>query len=212
METMSMMKKTCPLYQNKADRGTAIGGIISQYLEKKCELEDHAVHLLFSANRWEAVPKMKEHLLQGTTLIVDRYAFSGVAFTAAKQGFGLDWCRQPDIGLPKPDLVLYLTLTPEEAAKRGGFGGERYENTPFQEKVAKNFEHLKENNWRVIDAGKDMESLHEEIQEITRAVIKDNKDKDIEKLWINHDYPVKKRKSLGEINTNQCMGDQLNVK
>lgn len=31
----------------------------------------------------------------GTTLVVDRYAFSGVAFTAAKgkAGLGLDWCR-----------------------------------------------------------------------------------------------------------------------
>ena len=38
-----------------ADRTTAIGKVISDYLSKKCELDDHAVHLLFSANRWELV-------------------------------------------------------------------------------------------------------------------------------------------------------------
>ena len=37
------------------DRDTAIGVMISRYLEQKCELEDHAIHLLFTANRWEAV-------------------------------------------------------------------------------------------------------------------------------------------------------------
>jgi dTMP kinase len=34
-------------------------------------------------------------LQQGTTLVVDRYAYSGVAFTAAKGVAGLDlaWCK-----------------------------------------------------------------------------------------------------------------------
>lgn len=38
-----------------ADRTTTIGQLISAYLEKKSDLEDHTVHLLFSANRWEMV-------------------------------------------------------------------------------------------------------------------------------------------------------------
>uniref|UniRef100_UPI00398E907D thymidylate kinase-like n=1 Tax=Pristiophorus japonicus TaxID=55135 RepID=UPI00398E907D len=66
------------------DRVTEIGQLISSYLEKKSNLNDHTVHLLFAANRWEQVPLIKEKLQQGVTLIVDRYAFSGVAFTSAK--------------------------------------------------------------------------------------------------------------------------------
>ena len=61
----------------------------------------------------------------------------------------LEWCRQPEIGLPKPDAVLYLTLSPEEAAKRTEFGGERYEQTDFQRKVGENYQLLKEQNWKV---------------------------------------------------------------
>lgn len=30
-------------------------------------------------------PEMKQQLLSGTTVVVDRYAFSGVAYTAAKE-------------------------------------------------------------------------------------------------------------------------------
>ena len=68
------------------------------------------------------------------------------------QNFCLDWCKQPDIGLPKPDLILFLQLSPEEAAERGNFGNERYENSSFQEKVLQSFYHLMKDktlNWKV---------------------------------------------------------------
>jgi dTMP kinase len=35
------------------DRTTAIGKMIDSYLQSKSELDDRAIHLLFSANRWE---------------------------------------------------------------------------------------------------------------------------------------------------------------
>lgn len=44
-------------------------------------------------------PSMKEKLRQGVTLVVDRYAFSGVAFTSAKE---------VSEGPGRPCLSLYL--------------------------------------------------------------------------------------------------------
>ena len=35
------------------DRTTPIGQMIDAYLRSTSELDDHAIHLLFSANRWE---------------------------------------------------------------------------------------------------------------------------------------------------------------
>ncbi|OWK04541.1 DTYMK [Cervus elaphus hippelaphus] len=87
-------------------------------------------------------PLMKEKLSQGVTLVVDRYAFSGVAFTSAKENFSLDWCKQPDVGLPKPDLVVFLQLQLAEAAVRGEFGRERYESGPFQQRALQRFQQL----------------------------------------------------------------------
>lgn len=37
------------------DRTTPIGQMINSYLSGQTEQEDHVIHLLFSANRWEAV-------------------------------------------------------------------------------------------------------------------------------------------------------------
>ncbi|KAM9663816.1 thymidylate kinase isoform 1-T1 [Trichechus inunguis] len=124
------------------ERSTEIGKLLSSYLEKKTEVEDHSVHLLFSANRWEQVPLIRDKLDQGVTLVVDRYAFSGVAFTAAKENVSLDWCKQPDVGLPRPDLVLFLQLQLADAARRSGFGRERYEDGAFQERALHCFQQL----------------------------------------------------------------------
>ncbi|KAL9963593.1 hypothetical protein ACROYT_G027116 [Oculina patagonica] len=145
------------------DRTTAIGHSINSYLQGTTELEDHAIHLLFSANRWEAVPKIKQLLDNGTLVIVDRYAFSGVAFTAAK-GFDVTWCKNPDRGLPNPDVVFYLDISTEDAQTRGSYGEERYEKVEFQERVAEIYKQLKNNDWKVVDAMKDINEIHKEIR------------------------------------------------
>ncbi|XP_021721386.1 thymidylate kinase-like [Chenopodium quinoa] len=36
-----------------SDRNTAVGQMISAYLSNQSNLDDHTIHLLFSANRWE---------------------------------------------------------------------------------------------------------------------------------------------------------------
>ncbi|XP_072263919.1 thymidylate kinase [Pyxicephalus adspersus] len=172
------------------ERTTEIGKLVGSYLEKKSNLEDHTVHLLFSANRWEQVPLMKEKLRSGVTLVVDRYAFSGVAFTSSKKDFSLHWCKQPDIGLPKPDLVLFLDISPEAAAKRGDFGNERYETSDFQKKVQKRYAELMEDrslNWEMIDAAQSMEDVHSAIRQMSEDIIEQAKDQPIGKLWIESD-------------------------
>ncbi|KAG7326377.1 hypothetical protein KOW79_009778 [Hemibagrus wyckioides] len=168
------------------DRTTQIGQLISSYLEKKNNLEDHTIHLLFSANRWELVPLMKKKLEQGITLVVDRYAFSGVAFTSAKPDFSLEWCKNPDVGLPKPDLVMFLQLNPSVAAERGEFGTERYETSAFQRSVQQRFEQLMKDpsvNWKVIDAARSIEVVHSDIKVLCENIINTSENLPIGELW-----------------------------
>ncbi|XP_014438298.1 thymidylate kinase [Tupaia chinensis] len=168
------------------ERSTEIGRLLSAYLEKRSEVEDHSVHLLFSANRWERVPLIKEKLSQGVTLVVDRYAFSGVAFTSAKENFSLEWCKQPDVGLPKPDLVLFLQLQLADAAARGQFGRERYESGPFQERVLQRFHQLMEDTsvtWKVVDASRSIEDVHQEIRVLSEEAIHTAAQRPLSELW-----------------------------
>lgn len=67
-------------------------------------------------------------------VLADRYSYSGVAYSVA-QGLPAEWCKGTEAGLPAPDLVVFLKLSPAAAAQRAGYGEERYENVETQTKV-----------------------------------------------------------------------------
>lgn len=85
--------------------------------------------------------QLETKLAAGTTLVLDRYVHSGVAYSAAK-GLDLQWCKAPDRGLPQPDLVIFLEVPIDGSSARQGFGEERYEQCDFQQKVRKSFARL----------------------------------------------------------------------
>ncbi|KAJ2777602.1 Thymidylate kinase [Coemansia javaensis] len=166
------------------DRTTAIGAMIDAYLRQKTQLSDQAVHLLFSANRWEAMAQMRADLESGTTLVVDRYTFSGVAFSAAKR-MDLKWCKAPDVGLAAPDRVFFLDIHPDDAAKRAGYGDEIYEKREMQIEVRVKFFSLMDKSWSIVDALRDPDEIHRQIMALTnRALERHNADPTpIGKLW-----------------------------
>jgi dTMP kinase len=155
------------------DRTTAMGKMIDAYLQSKTDMDDGAIHLLFSANRWEKRQAMEAKLESGTTLVVDRYSYSGVAFTAAKgvPGLDLEWCKAPERGLLRPDCVLYLNLPVDQAEKRGGFGEERYETTELQKNVRANFEALTEDWWTTVDATGSVEEVAATCERVAKDAV-----------------------------------------
>ncbi|TQB70840.1 Thymidylate kinase [Monascus purpureus] len=138
------------------DRTTPIGKLIDGYLRGQSQLDDHSIHLLFSANRWEIATSIEEDISRGVSLIVDRYSYSGAVYSAAKANpsLSLQWAWQP------------------EAAKRGGFGVERYENSTMQNRVREIFQSVfdlqESGDVRIIDAGR---SIDEVSQDILRNVL-----------------------------------------
>ncbi|MED6134775.1 dTMP kinase [Stylosanthes scabra] len=168
------------------DRNTDVGKLISAYLTNTSQLDDHTIHLLFSANRWEKRSLMETKLKSGTTLIVDRYSYSGVAFSSAK-GLDIEWCKAPEVGLLAPDLVAYLDISPEKASERGGYGGERYEMLEFQKKVAESYKALHDVSWKFVDACQPIEDVEKQLQEIVHnCVMECRKGKQpLSPLWSN---------------------------
>ncbi|XP_021923658.1 thymidylate kinase isoform X2 [Zootermopsis nevadensis] len=165
------------------DRNTAIGGLINDYLKKNIDLTDKAIHLLFSANRWEKEPEIKDCVNNGVTLIVDRYVYSGVAFSATKEGMDREWCKMAETGLPKPDAVFFLTVSPEALSERGGFGNEIYETTEIQKKVGNNYLKMADDSWQVISADQDVDVVHQDILSRALSVIEIAKSKSLSSLW-----------------------------
>ncbi|KAI0675964.1 thymidylate kinase [Trametes maxima] len=179
------------------DRTTPIGKMIDSYLRSKSEMDDRAIHLLFSANRWELAPSIIDSLNAGTTVICDRYAFSGIAFSAAKNkpGMSYEWCRAPDIGLPAPDLTLFLDVSPEKARARGGYGAERYENADMQERVEHVFERIgvemgDGSRWFALDADLERDEVARELWARIEPYAKGT-DRPLQRLWEDLDERVR---------------------
>lgn len=159
------------------DRTSPIGQIIDTYLKGKTTTSDHSIHLLFSANRWELASTITAHITAGTTVIADRYIHSGMIYSAAKQNpaLTLAWARTPDIGLPKPDVVVFLDLEPEKARERGGFGEEVYEKEEMQRRVRELFLRVKGDEGegiRDVDAGSSLEVVEERVWGCVERVLK----------------------------------------
>jgi len=172
------------------DRSTPIGALISSYLKGESELDDAAVHLLFAANRWEKAQLIRTKLDSGETVIADRYAYSGAAFTAAKGKQSLDWCKSPDRGLPRPDAIIYLDIKPEVAKRRGDYGAERYEDEVFQEKVQRQLDTLRAEEpegWEVVDADKTEDEVAAEIQGIAARTMAKVALLPLKELWVKED-------------------------
>jgi dTMP kinase len=155
------------------DRTTAVGKMINAYLSNAAEMNDQALHLLFSANRWEKSEAIQNALDVGETVVLDRYVFSGAAYSAAK-GLDVEWCKACDVGLPTPDVVIYLDLALEVAAMRGQFGEERYENEAMQRAVASQFAAFKTLEfWRTVDADATEEAVFDRVMNVIMPVVAD---------------------------------------
>ncbi|CAG7846956.1 SubName: Full=Related to thymidylate kinase {ECO:0000313/EMBL:CCA72209.1} [Serendipita indica DSM 11827] len=187
------------------DRTTAIGKMIDGYLRSESDLDDRAIHLLFAANRWECAASIERDLLAGTSIVCDRYAFSGIAFSAAKVAVSknsegnevresiltYEWCKSPDTGLPAPDMVIFLDVTPEVARSRGGYGEERYEKEETQLRVKEQFRKIEQDvvknftgiEWWNLDASKSLDEISESIRNLV-ALPSDGVPANINKMWM----------------------------
>ncbi|KIH64877.1 hypothetical protein ANCDUO_04810 [Ancylostoma duodenale] len=83
------------------------------------------------------------------------------------------WVRQADIGLPRPDVVLFFEVSPEVAKQRGGFGEERLESDQLQKKVHSAMEMLRKSYWRTVNADGDLDSVEAVVKDIYWKIPKD---------------------------------------
>lgn len=115
--------------------------------------------------------QIEEDIAGGYTIVCDRYYYSGMVYSAAKSNaqLSLTWAREPEVGLPRPDLVIFLDLKPEAAEERGGYGDEKYEKREMQEKVRELFHALKDSEEEeasdmvIYDAGRSVEEVEKDI-------------------------------------------------
>lgn len=153
---------------------TKCGTILSEHLTTRDAVRSRrAIHLLFSANRWEMMKEIVTTLESGTHILMDRYAFSGVAYSVGAEGLSYDWCIRADEDIVSPDVVIYMDNSPSASARRNNFGDERYEDESKLDRVRKVYQHFYTlPYWHVFDATRTREALADDIYKVVDGLMK----------------------------------------
>ena len=149
------------------NRNSTTGKLLDSFLKSKLDLKLEAQHLIFSANRWEMSDYIDQARKDGKIIICDRYFYSGIVYSTAN-GVNYDWTRLADQGLPQPDYVFFIDISPETVSLRKDFGDERYEKLEVQKRIYKTFKEVlkDEKNVFYIDGTKTSKEMAERVVEI----------------------------------------------
>ena len=172
-------------YINAREPGsTDIGEKIRDILADKAnkDMDYHTEALLFAASRSELYDKViKPNVRKGTSVILDRFLLSSLAYQGIVRGLGVDEVMKiNDFFLEgfRPDLTILMDLDAKKSCERLKKLGEldRIESLgeDFQEKVHLAYLKLyEENHMKLIklDGTKDKESLaHEALDEVKKLM------------------------------------------
>ena len=146
------------------DYKTPIGKEIRKYLDGKRKFPPQVIHCLLSANRWEKLEQIKTAQEKNSVLVMNRYYHSNLVYGLAN-GMKEKWLESLDAGLPKADLVILLDVTQKESFNRQKTNRDKFEkNEEFLRKISRIYKTTaKKKRWKIIDATKSKQEVHEEI-------------------------------------------------
>ena len=134
---------------------------------------------VFTADRIEhntdPVDGINAHLNRGETVLCDRYYYSTLAYQGVD--VGMDWLKGLNLGcedIRKPDLCIFLDLTPEVSMQRINSARssddiEIYENIPYLTDIRARFYEVinmlkDDENIKIIDASRSIDEVDDDIE------------------------------------------------
>jgi dTMP kinase len=153
---------------------TAIGTEIKEYLLGKREYTPEAAHMLYAANRYEFKPTIERWISEKRIVVLNRYCESNVAYGVA-DGLARAWVEQLETKMPQSNYVFYLKISPDLSLQRKA-SRDRYEtDLKFLTRVSQVYDALAlDTRWITVDADRDPEIVHYEIQKTFDALLQKN--------------------------------------
>lgn len=145
--------------EEEPDSREILGGLIRSALHGGYKVPKDVLAYLYAANRIEHITRIKPIVESGDHIVCDRFFFSNMAYNQSEH---LDMQRLYELNKPyvsefKPDAVVFVKISPEEAAKRRA--GSRWDEELFdklekQREIAKNYEEVFDflkNEYRIVE-------------------------------------------------------------
>jgi dTMP kinase len=154
--------------------------VLSAAESSSAALSDRAEALLMAADRAQHVDELIEPTLAaGRDVVCDRFIGSSVAYQGYGRGLDVDIVRAVSgwaAGGLWPDLVIVLTVPPEEAERRTGGARDRIEaaGAAFHERVAQGFLDQAEDEpdtWFVVDGTGSVDDVFQSVLDVVERTL-----------------------------------------
>jgi len=130
--------------------------------------------LLFAADRVDHIESsIVPNLMDGVTVISDRYYHSSVAYQSVTGGDDdetIAWVKEINKHARKPDLTMVLDISPEASAKRRidrGGGHEMFDDNDLQKQIGAFYDridaHFPGENLVHIDSARPIADVHQDV-------------------------------------------------
>ena len=181
--TERMRREGKAVFATAEPTATETGKMLRAALGGKIRMTPCELAALFVADRIRHKTDPEEgieaKLRAGIDVVSDRYYYSTMAYQGSETDPG--WVREMNLSCPeirRPDLCIFLDLTPEQSMERiraGRDSVEIYENTETLAAVRARFyrvidELRTEENIKVVNAGRPIEEIAEEIFGLVSAL------------------------------------------
>ncbi|KUK49832.1 MAG: putative thymidylate kinase [Parcubacteria bacterium 33_209] len=165
------------VFKKYPEYGKPIGDLINKWLHsKEYDFNVEAQTLLYFADFIKDKEYLENNLKNGKIILSDRYFTSTIVYQRIKgmPMSKLDLLSQM-FGLVKPDLVIYIKISPETSFERKSSQKDldRHEgDKKFLKKLFDNFEETaKKYNWETVDGEKPIEKVTKDIINIVNKII-----------------------------------------
>jgi len=143
---------------------TSSGRLIRSFLAGKTDTSPHALHMLYSLNRWENMETINGALKKNDFVICNRYTPSNLAYGEAR-GLSVQWLAGLDAGLPEARAIFVLDVPiPKSFSRKTSRRDVNERDRAFLEKVRRNYRSLAHIfGWHLVDGTRPPNEVHQRI-------------------------------------------------
>lgn len=153
---------------NFPNYNTFSGIEIHRHLKGQTLYNPHALHVLFTLNRYEEKPAIERLLDEGSVIVMNRYYQSNIMYGLADGITNHEWLESLDGEMPQANLIIILDISVEESMSRNPNPDVNEQDKNYLRKVRSYFiKYANTYNWKIVDANnKSKEDIHSEVIKI----------------------------------------------
>ncbi len=157
-------KLSYPIYSSHSGRE------ISAFLEGKRSGPPEVLHMLYSMNRWESLPRLQALIGSSDYLVIDRYSSSNIAYGVA-HGLDREWLANLDHGLPRPSLIVLIDTSVRSSFERKTSDRDLHErDQSFLQRVRKEYLTLaRRGHWKIVNGDRSQREVSDNLWAIVEG-------------------------------------------